>query len=127
MAVLTSGIRTVGQIAVPVQDVDRAAAFYREKLGLVQTMKFPGLAFFQVSEVRLMLSRPEGVTERHSSVLYFRAGDLFENVRKLKERGVEFDEEPHIVHRAEDHDLWMAFFLDGEGNKHALMEERPKA
>lgn len=127
MATTRVGITGVGQIAIPVGDVARAASFYRDKLRLRQTMEFPGLAFFQVGEVRLMLSRPEGVTERHSSVVYFRVDDVFAAREALASRGVDFRDEPHVVHKAADHDLWMAFFSDGEGNVHALMQERPKA
>ncbi len=124
---MTAELVSIGQIAIPVSDVERAAAFYREKLGLRQTMKFPGLAFFDCGGVRLMLSRPEGVTERHSSVLYFTVEDLFAAHQELATRGITFRDEPRLVHRAPDHDLWMAFFLDPDGNVLALMQERPKA
>ncbi len=37
-----------------------------------------------------------------------------------------FDDEPHLIAKMPDHELWMAFFHDTEGNMLALMcEVRP--
>ena len=50
----------VGQLAVPVTDLERAVAFYRDVLGLRFLFRAPpGLAFLQCGEVRLMLSQPQ--------------------------------------------------------------------
>ncbi len=116
-------LSTIGQIAVQVQDVERATAFYRDVLG----MKFlfhapPGLAFFDVGGVRLMLSRPEGEVGG-TSVLYFTVGDIQQATATLKERGAQFHDEPHIIAKMDTHDLWMSFFKDSEGNVMALMSE----
>jgi methylmalonyl-CoA/ethylmalonyl-CoA epimerase len=54
------GITRLGQVAINAKDVDRATAFYQEKLGLKLLFKAPpGLAFFDCGGVRLMLSRGE--------------------------------------------------------------------
>jgi len=45
----------------------------------------------------------------------------------MKARDVAFIDEPHLIHRAPDHDLWMAFFKDSEDNTLALMTEKPRA
>jgi methylmalonyl-CoA/ethylmalonyl-CoA epimerase len=42
----------------------------------------------------------------------------------LGARGVKFATEPHLVHRAPDHELWMAFFHDSEDNTLALMSRK---
>jgi hypothetical protein len=39
-------------------------------------------------------------------------------------RGVEFRDEPPLIARMPDHELWLPSFADGEGNTHALMQER---
>src|SRR5260370_33247719 len=67
------GITRLGQIAVNAKDVDRAAAFYEDKLGLKLLFKAPpGLAFFDCGGVRLMLGRSEKPELVHpSSVLFF--------------------------------------------------------
>jgi catechol 2,3-dioxygenase-like lactoylglutathione lyase family enzyme len=118
----------VAQIAIRVHDVDRAAAFYRDRLGLPLLFQFPGLAFFQSGAVRLMLSLPEKPEFDHpGSVVYFKVGELEQVHETLSGRGVEFVDAPHVVHRAATYELWMAFFRDSEGNPLALMEERPLA
>ena len=68
-----AGLSEVGQIAVTVEDVERATAFYRDVLGVPFLFDAPGLAFFDLGGIRLMLSRPEGV-ESSSSLLYFLGG-----------------------------------------------------
>jgi methylmalonyl-CoA/ethylmalonyl-CoA epimerase len=119
------GITHLGQVAINAKDVDRAAAFYQEKLGLKLLFKAPpGLAFFDCGGVRLMLSRAEKPEFDHpSSVLYFAVPDIQATFGKLKESGVQFEDEPHLIVKMPTHDLWMAFFRDSEGNLLALMSE----
>src|SRR6266478_6074608 len=119
------GITRLGQIAVNTKDVDRAAAFYEDKLGLKLLFKAPpGLAFFDCGGVRLMLGRAEKPEFDHpSSVLYFSVPDIQAAFGKLKASGVRFEDEPHLIARMPSHDLWMTFFRDSEGNLLALMSE----
>ena len=119
------GISRIGQIAINAHDVERACAFYQDKLGLKFLFKAgPGLAFFDCGGVRLMLTRPEKPEFDHpSSVLYFAVANIQAAYRALKESGVHFEDEPHVVARMPDHDLWMAFFRDTEGNLLGLMSE----
>jgi methylmalonyl-CoA/ethylmalonyl-CoA epimerase len=112
----------IGQIAVTVEDVERATAFYRDVLGVPFLFDAAGLAFFDLGGIRLMLSRPEGVGPS-SSVLYFRAADIQASYETLLSHGVEFKEAPHVVHRTDDYELSMAFFDDSEGNVMAIMNE----
>jgi methylmalonyl-CoA/ethylmalonyl-CoA epimerase len=75
-------------------------------------------------DVRLMLATPESPEVDHpSSTLYFRVADLDAAYRDLTGRGVEFVDEPHLIARLPDHELWMAFFRDPDGNLMALMSE----
>jgi len=119
------GITRLGQIAVNTKDVERAAAFYQDKLGLKLLFKAPpGLAFFDCGGVRLMLERSEKPEFDHSSsVLYFTVPDIRAAHGKLKEEGEHFEDEPHLIARMPAHDLWMTFFRDSEGNLLALMSE----
>jgi catechol 2,3-dioxygenase-like lactoylglutathione lyase family enzyme len=119
---------SIGQIAVVVHDVERALTFYRDHLGLPFLFQFPGLAFVRAGEVRLMLSKPEGKEHDHpGSILYFKVAGIETVCATLRERGVRFKDEPHLVHRAPTHELWMAFFDDTEGNLLAVMEEKAVA
>lgn len=121
------GITGIGQIAVRTQDTNRAVAFYRDVLELPFLFQAGTLAFFDAGGVRLMLAEPEaGQTESYASILYYRVPAIEHAHVRLVERGVHFDEAPTLVHRAPDHDLWIAAFRDSEGNLLALMEERRK-
>lgn len=118
----------IGQIAIVVHDVERATAFYRDALGMQFLFAFPGLAFFDCDGVRLMLSRPEKKEFDHpSSILYFKVPDIASAYESLRARNVSFDDEPHIVARMPDHDLWMCFFRDLDDNILGLMSEQRKA
>lgn len=124
----TLSLSRIGQIAIVVRDVERATAFYRDVLGMKFLFAYPGLAFFDCDGTRLMLSRPEKKEFDHpSSILYFRVADIQSAYQTLRERQVEFEDEPHIVARMPDHDLWMSFFRDPDDNIFALMAEIAKA
>jgi methylmalonyl-CoA/ethylmalonyl-CoA epimerase len=71
-----------------------------------------------------MLSRPEkGEFDHPTSVLYFKVEDIGAAHDALRSRGVDFVEEPHVIAKLPDHDLWLAGFRDSEGNFLALMSE----
>ena len=117
-------ITGIGQIAITTKDVPRAVSVYRDRLGLDYLFETGPLAFLMCGGVRLMLSQPEAPEFDHpSSVLYFRVDDIHEARTELVDRGVPFDDEPHLIARMPDHELWMAFFTDTEGNSLALMSE----
>ena len=119
------GISRIGQIAINAHDVERAAAFYEVTLGLKLLFKAPpGLAFFDCGGVRLMLTRPEKPEFDHpGSILYFAVPNIQAAHALMKEKGVRFEDEPHLIARMPDHDLWMVFFRDSEGNLMGLMSE----
>ena len=120
------GLSQIGQIAISVQDVDKAVAFYRDVLGLKLLFQAPpGLAFFDCGGVRLMLARPEKPEFDHpASTLYFKVADIQQATATLESRGVRFEEEPHLIAKMPDHELWLCEFNDSEGNALALMEEK---
>lgn len=120
----------LGQIALTVRDVPGAVAFYQDTLGLkrLPIAAPPSLAFFDCAGVRLMLSLPEGSSAGPGgAVLYFRVAQIQQGYTQLRERGVSFEGQPHLIARMPDHDLWMAFFRDPSGNTLAIMSEEPKA
>ena len=120
----------IGQIAIAVADLDRAVAWYADVLGLPLLFRAPpGLAFFDCGGVRLMLSRPEPPgTELRNSVVYYQVADIHGAHAGLRSRGAAVVDEPHLIARLPDHDLWMSFYHDSEGNLLGLMSEvRPPA
>lgn len=117
-------IGKIGQIALNVQDVERAVAFYRDTLELPFLFQYGGLAFLQCGEVRLLLEQPQEAQEGlHSSILYYQVADIQQAYATLQARNVHFLNEPHLVAKMPDHELWMSFFHDSEGNTVALMCE----
>ena len=124
MAASELEISKIGQIAINVQDVDRAVAFYRDVLELPFLFRFGGLAFLQCGQVRLLLEQPpNGQDGLPNSILYYQVADIQQAYATLQERGVDFIDEPHMIAKMPDHDLWMVFFHDSEGNTVALMCE----
>ena len=122
-----TAISGLGQVALTVSDVAASTAFYRDKIGVPFLFSAgPALAFFDLGGVRLMLSAPEGEFEPGSStVLYLKVDDITAQHASLRARGVEFVDEPHLIARMPDHELWMTFFRDPDAHTLALMSERP--
>ena len=115
----------IGQISMTAHDLPRAIAFYRDALGLTLLFEAPPkMAFFDCGGIRLMLAVPEEKEFDHpGSVLYFKVDDIRAVHAEFQARGVSFRTEPHLVAKMPDHELWMAFFQDSEGNTLALMSE----
>jgi methylmalonyl-CoA/ethylmalonyl-CoA epimerase len=122
-------LESIGQIAINVQDTARARAFYRDVLGLRHLFDAgPNLAFFQCGGVRLMLSPAAKPEHDHpGSIVYYKVADLAGTHRAMLSKGAAFEKEPHLVATMPDHELWMAFLRDSEGNLLALMEEKRPA
>jgi catechol 2,3-dioxygenase-like lactoylglutathione lyase family enzyme len=118
-------LSTIGQILVPVADVDRAVTFYRDRLGLPFLFQYPGMGFMECGGVRLLLGIPEAGQATGPVTIYYRVSDIDAAVEALTERGVVFVSPPHLVHRAEASELWMAALHDPDGNPVVLMSERP--
>jgi methylmalonyl-CoA/ethylmalonyl-CoA epimerase len=122
-------LRSIGQVAINVHDLERAIEFYRDVLGLEFLFSAPPqMAFFNCGGVRLLLGVPEEKEFDHpASILYYRVDDIDDAHQKLLARGASFEREPLAVHRTEESELWLAFLRDSEGNPLALMSEVPVA
>jgi methylmalonyl-CoA/ethylmalonyl-CoA epimerase len=120
----TLEITGIGQIAINCHDLKRATEFYRDTLGMRMLYEFPGLAFFDCGGVRLMLAEPEKKEFDHpASIIYYRVSDIQQSARTLTDKGVALEHEPRIIAKMPDHDLWMFFVRDSEGNLIGLMSE----
>jgi len=115
----------IGQVLIPVTNLEQAVEFYRYTLGLPFLFTAPPqMAFFQCGSVRLLVGvPPESAPYQRGSTVYFRVSDIQSAHTELSERGVEFQAQPHIVHRTLETDLWLAEFTDPDGNVLALMSE----
>ena len=117
---------SIGQIAITVSDVAAAATFYRDVLGLKFLFEAgPNLAFLDAGGVRIMLSTPQGHgAAGANSVLYFRVHDIVRSYADIVARGATAEREPGLTARMPDHELWIGFVRDPDGNLVGLMEER---
>lgn len=119
------GLGRIGQIMVPVHDAERAAAFYRDQLGMTFLFAFPHMAFFDAAGIRLYLAEPDNPDFRGKATIYYQVDDIDAAYRTLTERGVPFTDAPHVVHRDGTSDLWMCFATDPDGNNVGLMSSVP--
>ena len=119
----------VFQVAQRAEDLERARAFYTRLLGAEPAGSFdpPGLLFFRVGGVRLLLER-----NVPSALLYLRVDDLAAIVEGLRADGVEILAEPHVIFTHADDALGpagtteqMAFLRDSEGNTVGLVSHTP--
>lgn len=118
----------IGQISITVHDLDRAVAFYKEKLGLKHLFTVSKMGFFDCGGIRLMLAIPESPEFDHpSSVIYFGVDDIQTVFTHLSEAGVQFEQPPHFIAKMDSYDLWMAFFRDSENNLLSLMSNVARA
>ncbi|OOG38274.1 VOC family protein [Rhodanobacter sp. C05] len=119
-------LSTIGQIVVTVSDVGVALPFYRDALGLSFLFSAgPNLAFLDAGGVRLMLSTPQGAgSVGHNSILYFKVADIDATHAAIVARGAVSERAPQLTARLPDHELWIGFLRDPDGNLVGLMEER---
>lgn len=108
------------QIAQHAEDLDRAVAFYRDTLDgdLIARFDPPGLAFFALGDVRLLLER-----NAPSALLYLAVPDARQAIEDLRAAGVEIVSDAQLIHTDADGTFgtagteeWMGFFRDSEGN-----------
>jgi methylmalonyl-CoA/ethylmalonyl-CoA epimerase len=119
-------LNQIGQIALPVADVDRAETFYETVIGLRKLYRFGNLSFFDCAGVRLLLEKSNEPVLNPRGCIYFRCADIALAVAELAKRGVIFTAAPHLIAKMDDHDLFMAFFKDPDGHTLAIMQEAPK-
>ena len=113
------------QIAIQLKDIDRATAFYRDVLGLPLLMTATNMAFFNCGGVRLYLDAAKGSGHADSnSFIYFRTPDIDALLADANSKNVSIHQEPQIIARMPDHDLWLMWIKDSEDNLLGIMEER---
>jgi methylmalonyl-CoA/ethylmalonyl-CoA epimerase len=82
------------------------------------------MAFFACGEVRLLVGvTPQGQRAQRGPAIYFKVPDIHAVYSSLKDKGVRFSAEPHVVHRTSKSELWLSEFTDPDGNQLALMRE----
>jgi catechol 2,3-dioxygenase-like lactoylglutathione lyase family enzyme len=117
------GLGPIAQILIPVADVERASAWYRDVLGIPYLFAFPGMAFLDAHGVRLYLASPTEPGFDGRATLYFRVPDIDTAVAELEGRGVVFSGRPHMIFDDGSTQTWMCFSKDPDGNNVALLSE----
>ena len=125
-----NGAMRLVQVAQHADDLERAAGFYTSLLGSDATAVFdpPGLLFFDLDGVRLLLDR-----NAPTALLYLHVDDVTAALERIGDRA-EVVSPPHVIFTHEDdtlgpagHDEWQAFVKDSEGNTVGLISFRPVA
>ena len=116
------------QVALRAEDLARATAFYTELFGSGPSATYdpPGLVFFDLDGVRLLVERGA-----EPATLYYAVDDIDAAFGRLRDAGAEVVGEPHVIFGHEDDTLgpsgtdeWQAFVKDTEGNTVGLVEQR---
>ncbi|MEV7647701.1 VOC family protein [Arthrobacter sp. NPDC089319] len=119
----------LAQVALGVQDLGRATAFYTELLGHPPAGTFdpPGLVFFDLEGVRLLLE-----VGAPAALLYLQVDSVRTQIEELRRRGTPVIAEPHVIFRHADDSLgpaetdeWLAFVRDSEGNLLGFASHEP--
>lgn len=119
-------ITGLGQLGITVNDVQVALPFYTAVLGL-EFLFAPTaqLAFVQCGATRLMLSTPQGAGEvGKNSIPYFQTTNIEQFYTTALQRGATGERAPELAAQMSDHQLWIAFLKDPDGNLIGLMEEK---
>ena len=128
---MSISLSRIKQIAVPVDDVEKAKNFYKDKLGMQHLFDAPpGLSFFDCGGVRLMLCGPAAQGkdgDKQHAVLFYDVSDIKKTYAAIKAAGAPSLAEPHIIARMNGREVWIAELGDGHGNNVSLISEVPAA
>jgi methylmalonyl-CoA/ethylmalonyl-CoA epimerase len=116
----------IGQIAITVTDLARARDFYLNTLGMRFLFDAGTMTFFQCGDIRLLIGTEENSTPRGGTIVYFKLDDIHAVFAHLISRGVEVVRSPELVAKMPDHDLWIGFLKDPDGNILGVMSEVPR-
>ena len=111
------------QIALSVTDLPRARDFYQNTLGMRFLFETGPMAFFQCGDIRLMISAAESEKPNKATLIYFKVADIQATYEALLAKGVEFSNPPHVIAKMPDHDLWLTYVKDPDGNMLGVMCE----
>jgi methylmalonyl-CoA/ethylmalonyl-CoA epimerase len=117
----------IGQIAIYVTDLARSKEFYGQTLGLAHLFDAGSMSFYQCGGVRLLIGASDKPVATGGVILYFRVADINQACAALSGRGGEIVQQPQLVARMPNHDLWLAVLNDPDGHPIELMCEMPRS
>lgn len=106
---------------VATRDMDRAAVFYEEVLGLRLMVREPTALVFDANGTMLRVSQVEGHTPTHFSVLGWAVRDISRSLEDLNGKGIAFDRFEMLEHDERGVCTFpngdqVAWFRDPDGN-----------
>jgi methylmalonyl-CoA/ethylmalonyl-CoA epimerase len=117
----------IRQIAVPVNSIDEAKAFYGGALGLRHLFDAPpALAFFECGGIQLMLAGPAAHGEngdKQHPVLFYDVPDIKSAHAAIVAANADVIEEPHVIARMNGRVIWLSAVSDGQGNVVQFMSD----
>jgi predicted enzyme related to lactoylglutathione lyase len=112
---------------LPAQDIERAKAFYKEKLGLSPEREAPGGLVYRSGDSLFLVFPTQGSPSGTHTQVGFTVPDLEAEVAELKKNGLEFEtyDFPQFDKAkgyADFGSLRSAWFKDSEGNLIGLVQ-----
>ena len=117
---------------IPCADLDRAKAWYAEKLGLHPGRVLPNGVFFDAGEgTRFVMYPTPNAGQSPNTLMGFSTSDVDAEVAALKARGVVFEEYDYPTLKtvnsiADRNGVRSAWFKDSEGNILAVVQFPPE-
>ena len=112
-----------------VKDLDRARKFYEENLGLKQVDDFGEGFMLKSGDTQFSIYRSEFAGTNKATALNFDVGDIEDEVRSLKEKGISFEhyDLEGLTPKGDIYEgegMRTAWFKDPDGNILSLIEAR---
>ena len=124
---MTNNLRSAGLIVtIPVTDLTRALAFYRDVLGFEHLRTSDAGSLLRAGDGRVLLYQSSATAPSHT-LAGFEVEQLEPVIESLTARGVAFDDYDVPGLRTVDHIAWIgperaAWFRDSEGNVLSISE-----
>jgi catechol 2,3-dioxygenase-like lactoylglutathione lyase family enzyme len=100
---VTASLNTAHTVTkLPVQDLDRARAFYRDRLGLEPAEKRDGALRYVCGTTEFHLFVSSGAASGEATQMGFEGADIDDVVTELRARGVQFESFEFAGLRTED-------------------------
>lgn len=109
----------VGYVMLGVTDIEAAAQFYGDKLGLKETRQTDDVIFFDAGTISLVISTAIG-KEPGATEVVFSVEHVEQAYKALNQAGIKFERAPHPITESS----WAANFRDPDG--HILSLYGPK-
>lgn len=106
----------VSRIILRVSDIERARAFWVDRVGLRMRAGSGEFLFLDAGPVDLILNHDDADPGHSLTEIVFETDDLMSAYESLRQRGVEFMVEPRAVTSDGDRDLFAAHFRDPDGH-----------